>query len=272
MLAIGLNHKTIPCTSTFSVLDAARDMGCVGVELRNDLQSPLFDGQAPAGIRNPAASKGLGVLALAGVYGFKDNTEDTRTQVQSLITLAKGCCAEAIALIPRIDEAPVPRDVQRDRLHASLAALRSVFEQSGITGLIEPLGFPNSSLRFKADVRAVLNDMQNPTCFALIHDTFHHALAGEAEVFAKDTKIVHISGVTDPTVTFADMTDAHRGLVDNQDRLGNIDQIAQLRAQGYDGPFSFEVFSDDVHALEDPVAHIAKSTKFITAQIAAREA
>jgi len=272
MFAIGLNHKTMPCASTVSVLDAAHGMGCVGVELRNDLAAPLFDGKPPEAIRDAAASKGLRILSLAEVYGFNDNGDATRAQVQELIDLAKGCGAEAVALIPRIEVTPVPRKIQRAQLHASLVALRPLFEQSGITGLIEPLGFANSSLRLKADVRTVLNDLQNPACFALIHDTFHHALAGETEVFAKDTKIVHISGVTDPTVAFADMSDAHRGLVDGHDRLGNIEQIADLRAQGYDGPFSHEAFSADVHALEDPVAHIVGSTKFITAQIAEREA
>ncbi len=272
MLAIGLNHETMPCTSTFSVLDAARDMGCVGVELRNDLATPLFDEHAPTAIRDAAISKGLRILALAEVYGFNDTTEATRAKVKDLIDLAKGGGAEGIALIPFVDEAPVRRDVQRNRLHASLAALQPLFEQSGITGLIEPLGFANSSLRFKADVRTVLKAMQNPACFALIHDTFHHALTGERDFFAKDTKIVHISGVTNPHVEFANMTDAHRGLVDENDRLGTIEQIARLRADGYVGPFSFEVFSADVHALEDPVAHIAESTKFITSQLAAREA
>jgi len=271
MFAIGLNHKTMPRASTFSVLDAACDMGCVGVELRNDLAVPLFDAQAPEAVRDAAARQGLRILALAEVYGFNDNSEKTRAQVQELIDLAKGCGAEAIALIPRIEDTPVPRSIQRDRLRASLVALRPMIEQSGIIGLIEPLGFANSSLRFKADVRAVLNDLQNPACFSLIHDTFHHALAGEAQVFAKETKMVHISGVSDPTIEIAAMTDAHRGLVDGHDRLGNIKQIAALRAQGYDGPFSHEAFSADVHALEDPVAQITKSTKFITAQIAERE-
>ncbi|AKS47162.1 2-keto-myo-inositol isomerase [Octadecabacter temperatus] len=272
MFAIGLNHKTMPRASTISVLDAACDMGCVGVELRNDLTGTLFDGQPPTAIRDAATSKGLRILALAEVYGFNDNTKATRAQVQSLIYQAIGCGAEAIALIPRINDTPVQRDVQRGLLNASLVALQPMFERSGITGLIEPLGFANSSLRFKSDVRAVLNDMQNPACFALIHDTFHHALAGETEVFAKDTKIVHISGVTNPTVAFTEMTDAHRGLVDDHDRLGNIEQIASLRAQGYDGPFSFEAFSDEVHALKNPISHIAVSTKFITSQIAEREA
>ncbi len=271
MLAFGLNHKTMPFDATASVLDAACEMGCAGVELRNDLARPLFDGQPPTVIRDAAQRKQLRILALAEVYGFNENSAATCQKVLDLIDLAQGCGAEAIALIPRIETAPVARDVQRRLLKASLLALQPSFEHSGIIGLIEPLGFSNSTLRFKADVKAVFDDIANPSCFALIHDTFHHALSGETDVFANETRIVHISGVTDPTVKFADMTDAYRGLVDGQDRLANVQQISDLRAQGYDGPFSFEVFSPDVHALADPINHITASTKFITAQLAERE-
>ncbi|MCF2905190.1 TIM barrel protein [Octadecabacter sp. CECT 8868] len=272
MFPIGLNHQTMPHAATLATMDAAVEMGCVGIELRNDLATPLFDNNAPEVIRDAAASRALRILALAEVYGFNDNDTQSHDKVRALIDIAKNCGAEAIALIPRIQDSPVPRQVQRDQLRDTLTALLPLFENSGITGLIEPLGFPNASLRLKADVRAVLDEIHNPTCFALIHDTFHHALSGETDVFAAETKIVHISGVSDPHVKFDDMTDEMRGLVDDQDRLGNIAQIAELRAQGYDGPYSFEAFSADVHALENPVANIAESTKFITAQIAEREA
>ncbi|MEN9010492.1 MAG: TIM barrel protein [Yoonia sp.] len=271
MLQTSLNHKTMPSVSSFALLNAARELGCVGVELRNDLAQALFDGKDPSVIRDAAESRALRILALAEVYGFNDNDDTSRAKVRDLIGLAKGCGAEAIALIPRIGTAPVARGVQRDLLRDALGRLQPMFEEAGIMGLVEPLGFSNSSLRLKRDALAVLSDLGNPRCFALIHDTFHHALSGETDVFAKATKIVHISGVTDPTVRFDDMTDAERGLVDDQDRLGNIDQIVALRAQGYAVPLSFEAFSPHVHGLENPVANIALSTEFITAQIAEME-
>lgn len=271
MLQTGLNHKTIPSASSFALLDTAQALGCVGVELRNDLTRPLFDGETPTVIKDAAACRALRILALAEVYAFNDNDDASRAKVSALIDLAKGCGAEAIALIPRIAPMPIARNVQRDLLRGALTQLQPMFEEADVMGLIEPLGFKNSSLRRKSDAIAVLNDLQNPECFALVHDTFHHALSGETDVFADATKIVHISGVATPDVRFDDMTDAQRGLVDGQDRLGNIDQIVELRAQGYAGPFSFEAFSAEVHALQNPVADIADSTKFITAQIAKME-
>lgn len=272
MLPMALNHMTMAHASTFALLNTATALGCVGVELRNDLKTPVFDGMTPEDMRQTADQRGLRILVLAEVYGFNDATDHARTQAQNLIQVARKCGAEAIALIPRIHDTPVDRQTQRQLLHDALTVLRPILEGNTVIGLIEPLGFANSSLRFKADVINVLDAMGQPDCFGLIHDTFHHALAGEKDVFAHKTHIVHISGVSDPDVTLADMTDAHRGLVDQKDRLGNLDQIQRLKTDGYTGPFSFEAFAPDVHAMTDPTNALSASTAFINLNTAQRAA
>ena len=266
MLPIGLNHMTVPSASATALMDIAQALGCVGVELRNDLGAPLFDGQSAAAIGAAAKARGMRILALAEVYGFNDNTDASRKAVHDLALQARECGAEAIALIPRVFEAPLARPRQRQLLREALIALQTVLETTGQVGLIEPLGFENSSLRFKEDVAEVLDDLGGPACFGMIHDTFHHALAQETSVFADLTQAVHISGVADRRVALNDMTDAHRGLVDAGDRLGNLQQIAALQAQGYTGAYSFEAFAPDVHALNDPAAALSASIAFITAQ------
>lgn len=268
MMPMGLNHMTMAQSSTIELLDLAQSLGCVGVELRNDLSGDLFDGNSPEAIRDEAGQRGLRILALAEVYGFNDNTDETRAKVLALATQACNCGAEAIALIPRIANAKVDRTTQRTLLHDALKALKPVLEDVGVTALIEPLGFEHSSLRLKADAVAVLNDLGRPECFALIHDTFHHTLAGETEFFANATRVVHISGVADKGPSFSQMEDVHRGLVDRSDRLGNVAQIARLQAQGFDGPFSFEAFAPDIHELNDPTAALSASTAFINSHVA----
>jgi 2-keto-myo-inositol isomerase len=64
------------------------------------------------------------------------------------------------------------------------------------------------------------------------------------------------------------MRDAHRVLVDGRDRLGNIAQIAALTADGYDGPFSFEPFAEELPALSDPAGAIRESMEFISKAVA----
>ena len=105
--------------------------------------------------------------------------------------------------------------------------------------------------------------------FALVHDTFHHTLAGGGPIFAELTGMVHVSGVTDPEPTFDEMEDAHRVLVDGADRLGNVAQLRALAEAGYDGPVSFECFAPEVHALADPVAAIRASMAYLDGRLAA---
>ena len=105
--------------------------------------------------------------------------------------------------------------------------------------------------------------------FSLVHDTFHHCGAGEGEVFAARTGLVHISGLEDPTVSFAEMLDGHRVLVGPQDRLGNIEQLRRLYADGYDGIVSFEPFAKQVHELALPVAAVRESMAYVREAVAA---
>jgi len=95
--------------------------------------------------------------------------------------------------------------------------------------------------------------------FKLVHDSFHHRLAGEPTIYPAETGLVHVSGVDDPDLGFADMRDGHRGLVTARDRLGNVEQLRELFAGGYDGFVSFEPFAEEVQALAGPAAAIRES-------------
>jgi 2-keto-myo-inositol isomerase len=63
------------------------------------------------------------------------------------------------------------------------------------------------------------------------------------------------------------MEDEHRVLVDEKDRLGNIEQINALLAAGYCGPISLECFSPKVQTLKDPYSEIKKSFDYISSQL-----
>jgi 2-keto-myo-inositol isomerase len=263
---------TVPSASTRQLIDVAAGLGCVGVELRNDLGKPLFDGVEAAEIRALTAAQGQRILALAEMKAFNENRDDKRETAQTLIATARDCGAEGVALIPAVAQQSVDRTDQRNALRKALIILQPILENYGVKGLIEPLGFTNSSLRFKDDVVASLDELSRPDCFAIVHDTFHHHLAGGGHVYADLTAIVHISGVVDPALAVDQMTDAHRVLVDAHDRLDNIGQLRSLRAAGYTGPASFEAFAPEIHDMKDPTAALAGSIAFINTELAAQMA
>ena len=78
-------------------------------------------------------------------------------------------------------------------LRAALKEARAILGAFGLKGFVEPLGFPISSLRFKREALAAIDDVNGADVFSLVHDTFHHRGAGEREVFAARTGLVHIS-------------------------------------------------------------------------------
>jgi 2-keto-myo-inositol isomerase len=270
-----LNHMTTPKLDCRSFLDLAASLGCVGVELRNDLadkklsDADFFDGDTPAAIGAYARGKGLRLLGLSEAYGFNTWSEAMRAKVQLLIDQAVASGAETISLIPRND-APKWSDSERlAALRDALGEILPMLEKADMVALIEPLGFTTSSLRSKAEAVDAIEAVGGRGRFKLVHDTFHHHLAGGGAIFPDHTGIVHISGVVDPSLTAEEMQDGHRILVDARDRLGNIAQIRELLDAGYEGAFSYEPFSAEVHAMADPAAAIAESFAFIEKGVAA---
>jgi 2-keto-myo-inositol isomerase len=271
-----LNHITTPRLDCRAFTDLAASLGCVGVELRNDLadknltQAAFFDGQKPEAIGEYVRSKGLKLLGLSEVYGFNAWSQTMHGKVQFLIDQAKASGAETISLIPRND-APKLTDVERfAALCEALTAILPMLEAAGMTALVEPLGFTTSSLRKKSEAVDAIEAVGGHGRYKLVHDTFHHHLAGGGPLFPEYTGIVHISGVVDPALTPEAMQDADRILVNQHDRLGNVDQINGLWASGYAGAFSYEVFSPEVHALDNPRTALEASIEFIKAGLVSR--
>lgn len=267
MLPIAINHMTAPGLTARQLIDAAAQLDCVGVELRNDLGRQLFEDDTASSIGRAAAANGQRILALAEVKSFNENAIDKQEAVEALLLTASACEAEGVVLIPRVADDAMHRDVQREMLREALQILQPILEEYGKIGFIEPLGFWNSSLRFKEDAVAVLDDLGRPACFAMIHDTFHHFLAGSDAICAELTAIVHISGVVDPAPSPSEMTDTHRVLVDADDRLGNVPQLRALYGAGYEGPASFEAFAPEIHDMTDPTDALSRSIAFITSQL-----
>jgi len=255
MLNFALNHMTVPSFSMKGVQALARELDMAGLELRNDLDCPLFDGQLPT----TEMIADLTVFALAEVKAFNSFNDVTISNSVALMDLAVACGAKAIVLIPQVGG----EEISSTGLRTAMTELGPELAQRGLVGLIEPIGFVNSTLRDKSDVVALMDELTVGSHFGLIHDTFHHYLAEDVSIYPDHTRVVHISGVTNLDVELEDIRDAHRVLVDANDRLGNIGQIIELLRGGYSGPLSFEVFSPDIHALSDPKAALSRSIRFI---------
>lgn len=267
-IRFALNHMCAPSLSLESFFSSANSLGIDSVEIRNDLAgNAIIDGTPAATVKALAAQHGLTIISINALQRFNEWNEVRAKEAAELISYARDCGAKALVLVPVNDGSGREPQVRRDNLLTALTALKPMLDEARVIGLVEPLGFAICSLSSKTEAAAAIESLDAQSTFRLVHDTFHHHLAGETAFFPELTGLVHISGVSDPAVSVSDMLDAHRILVDADDRLDNAGQMRALLLAGYAGPFSFEPFAADVHALKEPVDALKQSMAYLSAQV-----
>jgi len=271
---LALNHMVAPKRSHAALFDLAVSLGIDRVEIRNDLAGvATLDGTPPATIRQDAAARGLKLVSINALQRFNDWNADRAEEAKALAFYAAESGAAALVLCPVNDMTWQPIDEERrSGLRRALEGLAPILESAGMEGLVEPLGFPECSLRLKREAVAAIDDVGVAARFRLVHDTFHHAVAGETDLFPARTGLVHISGVEASGVPVALLRDPHRVLVGPSDRIDNIGQIRALVAGGYDGVFSFEPFAEEIHEIKDIEAALRSSLAYVEGELHAAAA
>ena len=148
---------TVPNLGYLEFLDLAANLGCVGVEVRNDIFLPLFDDINPLDAGRIALDKGLRLVGLSQIYPFNDWTNQRENELKSLIEIAKASGAETINLIPDNSGVLLKKYERKDNLVASLNCILALLEDADIVALVEPLGFERSSLRSKTELVDMIN-------------------------------------------------------------------------------------------------------------------
>lgn len=260
-MQFALNHMVAPNLGYEAFFDLAKSLGINGVEIRNDIATSRMDMASAMKIKDWAKARGLTIVSVNALQRFNQWNEKRAEEAASLAEYVQATGARALVLCPVNDESFTPATAQRlDGLRTALAGLAPILTDHGLTGLVEPLGFVECSLRRKSEAVAAIDATGTAETFKLVHDTFHHFVAGEKDMFPERTGLVHISGVTDKTQTAATMRDPHRVLVAAGDMIGNAGQIRKLLAEKYTGVFSFEPFAASVH--EDPdIAHSVTASR-----------
>lgn len=261
-MRFAINHITAPKLSLEQFFATARTLGLTEVEIRGDLPDTVGTAE-PAAVKAAAEKAGVTIISINALYPFNVWSGDLPARAVAMADYAQTSGAKALVMCP-LNEGTA---VSFGELVAALEAMKPILEDRGLIGFVEPLGFPVSSLRTKAEAIKAIDAAGGGDVYKLVHDTFHHHLAGEPVFFPERTGLVHISGVADQAVPVADMLDAHRVLVDAEDRLENIAQIKALEEAGYDGAYSFEPFAKEVHDLRNVADAVKRSMDYISASI-----
>jgi len=238
-----VNRKIAPNLGIEAFFKMVHGLGLTKVELRNDMRGgKVTDHLSYAEVSALAQRYGLEIVTINAVYPFNQPDDALLAKTEGLLKDARGVGAKALVLCPLNDGT----QVSPEETVSALQKLAPLFEKYGIEGLVEPLGFPISSLRSAVQTQALIRDARVP--FKLLLDTFHHHLYEKAEeefesgIDIAGIGLVHLSGVEDERPT-SELTDEERIMLSEGDLLKSVSQVRRLEAMGYKGIYAFEPFS-----------------------------
>lgn len=259
-----INHMSAPQLRLPEFFALARQLGAPRVEIRNDIAgNAILDGTPPTEVKALAQANDVSIISINALQRFNLWSDTRLAETEALADYAATAGAQALVLVAANDGAIADAALRVENASRLLTLIAPILRERQLIGLVECLGFETCSLRSKREAVQAIDNANGRDVFRLTHDTFHHHLAGEPDLFPELTGLIHISGVDDPAIAVSDMRDSHRLLVGPKDRLGNLEQIAALRAGGYNGPLSFEPFAEELRHLADPAAAISQSMDFI---------
>ncbi|GME41505.1 MULTISPECIES: TIM barrel protein [unclassified Pantoea] len=246
-----VNRKIAPSLSIPQFFKLVSQLGIHNVELRNDMPGGrVTDDLSGDEVNALARESGIRIVTINALYPFNQLNEEVLQRARQLLSDAQAVGAASLVLCPLNDGTPISA---ADTIRA-LKTLASLFADAGIQGLVEPLGFPQSSLRSATQAQTLIREAGVP--FRLLIDTFHHHLFEDAEqTFEQEIDIqqiglVHLSGVTDPRPV-SQLTDEERIMLSADDRLHSKQQVERLEKMGYTGLYAFEPFSSVMNSWQE---------------------
>lgn len=243
-----INRKIAPRLSLEAFFQLVHRLGLSKVELRNDMPGgSVTDDLTPEQLCALTDRYQIDIVTINALYPFNRIDEDLLTRAELLLQTAQQTGAKALVMCPLNEGIALsPQETQ-----AAMQQLAPRFEHYGIQGLVEPLGFPVSSLRSAAEAQRLIAAAGVP--FKLVLDTFHHHLYEKAEeefltgVDVQQIGLVHLSGVEDRRPT-AELTDEERIMLSDSDVLNSVVQVKRLEMLGYKGIYAFEPFSSQLNS------------------------
>lgn len=253
-----LNRIIYPKLKLEDFFKFAKDLDLNKIELRNDLPGgEVTDGYSHEQFKELSKKYEIEILTINALQKFNLAAilPETIKELKKLINLSLSIGCKAIVLCPNndVNDKRNPGDIFEETVKA-LKSFGPLFQDSGMQGYLEPLGFEECSLRSLVTAMKAIQESGYPV-YKIVHDTFHHHIGPDTLDTIKNdydisyTGLIHISGV-EYTIPVEEYRDNHRVLVTAQDRLQTKEQIELLLKLGYAGNISFEPFSQKVQEME----------------------
>jgi len=216
-----LNRIIYPKLKLEDFFKFTKDLDLNKIELRNDLPGgKIIDSYTPGQLKELSKKYGVEILTINALQKFNLDAILPKTieELKKLINLSLSIGCKAIVLCPNNDMND-KRDSE-EIFEETVKALKSfgpLFQDSGMQGYLEPLGFEECSLRSIVIAMKAIQESDYPV-YKIVHDTFHHHIGPDTFDTIKNdydisyTELVHISGV-ECNIPVNEYRDNHRVLV-----------------------------------------------------------
>jgi 2-keto-myo-inositol isomerase len=236
---ISLNRIIYPKLELEDFFEFTKALDLNKIELRNDLPGgEIINGYSHEQLKELSKKYGVEILTINALQKFNLAAilPETIKELKKLINLSLSIGCNAIILCPNndVNDKRNSEEIFKETVK-TLKTFGPLFQDNGMQGYLEPLGFEECSLRSLVTAMKTIQESGYPV-YKIVHDTFHHHLGPDTFDTIKN-----------------DYDISHRVLVTEQDRLQTKEQIELLLKLGYAGNISFEPFSQKVQEMEiDP--------------------
>ncbi len=269
-----LNRTCAPHLSLADFIALATSATVKAVEIRNDIPGREgTDGTPAAEVRARLDDAGLEVASINALQRFNDWTAARAREAEALVSYAAELGAPGVVLCPVHSPGHGWSDSDAEHnLRDGLRQLRPILRDHGLTGYVEPLGMTHSTLKRQATAVAAIADIDGWDCYRLCFDTFQAFRCGDTDLHLRHVGLAHMSGISRTDLPPHDLTEPDRGLVDANDRVGNIALLRALLACGYAGFISMEPFSPTIQTNPDLARSLRESLDHVTAGLHVEDA
>jgi len=202
-----LNRIVYPKLKLEDFLKFVKDLDLNKIELRNDLPGgKIIDGYTLGQLKELSKKYGVEILTINALQKFNLAAilPKTLKELKKLINLSLFIGCKAIVLCPNndVNDKRSSGEIFEETVKA-LKSFGPLFQDSGMRGYLEPLGFKESSLRSLVTAMKAIQKSGYPV-YKTIHDTFHHYIGPDTFNTIKNdydisyTGLVHISLVLTP--------------------------------------------------------------------------
>lgn len=254
-----LNRKAAPSIPLEETIPFVSGLGVPNIEVRNDLYGAPDNASILDHLQGKEVARLLDenhvnveTINAVGNMDSRDMIDENLKSLTEMLEMTKDFNLKNIIFCP-VRSTSDHRSTDQ-RKHDAVANVRdysTVLKKYGVNGLIEPLGFEDSTLRAPWEGQVVI-DAAGVDNFKLVADTFHYYLAGVTDDQFKQKVdkdyigLVHLSAVTTTETPLNELDDQDRYMLTSNDIMKSAEWANKFEDVGYQGLYAFEPFSDDL--------------------------